>query len=175
MVSSSIQPFGHNRHGPKIGGCAPLGGAGSPCITKSLGPTSTSLSTFVPSGILIHQAVWPKQTWTGCFPFWWGGAGSPSKTMWPGPRPTSMPSLFEPFGHNLHQRYRQNRTDRQRSDSIGRTVLQTVAQKQKYDSNEIMSRPCCRNAPLILQFLLSEIMKYATRILVCVIAVSKSQ
>ena len=62
MVSSSIQPFGHNRHGPKIGGCAPLGGAGSPCNTTSLGPTSTSLSTFVPSGILIHPAVWPQQT-----------------------------------------------------------------------------------------------------------------
>jgi len=25
-----MQQFGHNRHGPKIGGCAPLGGAGSP-------------------------------------------------------------------------------------------------------------------------------------------------
>ena len=29
----------------------------------------------------------------------------------------------------IHQRYRQDRTDRQQSDSIGRTVLQTVAQK----------------------------------------------
>jgi len=58
MVSSSIQPFGHNRHGPKIGGCAPLGGAGSPCNTIMPGPTSTSLS----SGILIHPAVWPQQT-----------------------------------------------------------------------------------------------------------------
>ena len=25
VASWSIQPFGHNRHGPKIGGCAPLG------------------------------------------------------------------------------------------------------------------------------------------------------
>ena len=32
VASSSIQPFNHNRHGPKIGGCAPLEeeGAGSP-------------------------------------------------------------------------------------------------------------------------------------------------
>jgi len=30
----------------------------------------------------------------------------------------------------MDQRYRQDRTDIQRSDSIGRTVLQTVAQKQ---------------------------------------------
>jgi len=28
MVSSSIQPFGHNRHGPKIEGCDPLGELG---------------------------------------------------------------------------------------------------------------------------------------------------
>ena len=41
VASSSIQPFGHDRHGPKI-----------------------------------------------C-PFWGGGAGSPSSTMWPGPRPIS--------------------------------------------------------------------------------------
>jgi len=27
------QPFGHNRHGPKIGGCVPLGRAGSPSNT----------------------------------------------------------------------------------------------------------------------------------------------
>jgi len=31
----------------------------------------------------------------------------------------------------VHQRHRQERQDRQRSDSIGRTVLQTVAQKLK--------------------------------------------
>jgi len=31
----------------------------------------------------------------------------------------------------IHQRHRQtDRTDRQRTDSIGRTVLQTVAQKR---------------------------------------------
>jgi len=29
----------------------------------------------------------------------------------------------------VHERHRQDRTDRQRTDSIGRTVLQTVAQK----------------------------------------------
>ena len=42
------QPFGHNRHGPKIGGCARF--------------------------------------------FFGGGAGSPSSTIWPGTRPTSVPS-----------------------------------------------------------------------------------
>ena len=58
-VGSGIfkQPFGHNRHGPKIGGCAPLGGgAGSPSNTMWPGPRFTS----VPGGILIHLAVWPQ-------------------------------------------------------------------------------------------------------------------
>jgi len=51
---------GHNRHGPKRGGC--------------------------------------------CAPFV-GAAGSPSNTMWPGPRYTSVPSgilSIQPFGHNGH-------------------------------------------------------------------------
>ena len=40
---------------------------------------------------------------------------------------------IQPFGHSAptSQTDRQDRTDRQRSDSIGRTVLQTVAQKTK--------------------------------------------
>ena len=93
VAFSSIQPFGHNRHGPKIGGCAPLGGAGYPCNTMSPGPTSTSLS----SGILIHPAVWPQQTPAEnggvrvVFPFL-RGAGSSCNTMWPGPGPTPVPS-----------------------------------------------------------------------------------
>jgi len=57
-----MQPFGHNRHGPKKLGKAavPLcvGGAGSPPNTMSLGPRPTS----VPSGILIHETVWPQYT-----------------------------------------------------------------------------------------------------------------
>ena len=95
----------------------------------------------------------------------WGGAavdwvptGSPSNTMWPGPRPTSLPSgiLDGELGLRLtqcgqgrglylhakfhidsstrlatvHERYRQtDRQTRQRTDGIGRIVLQTVAQK----------------------------------------------
>jgi len=61
VASRSIQPFGNNRHGPKIGGLCPhLGtGAGSPSNTMSLGPRPTSL----PSGILILPAVWPQQIW----------------------------------------------------------------------------------------------------------------
>jgi len=46
--------------GPKLGGGVPLPGvAGSPSNTMSPEPRSTS----VPSGILIHPAVWRQQTW----------------------------------------------------------------------------------------------------------------
>ena len=78
---------------PKSGGryCAPFrGGTGFPSNTVWPGPRSIS----VPSGILIHLAVWPYQTWAknwGLCPFL-GEAGSPSNTMWPGLRPTSIPS-----------------------------------------------------------------------------------
>jgi len=56
--------------------------------------------------------------------------------MWPGPRPTSISSgilihpFIQPFGHNTPSSQTGIKTDRQidrqQSDSIGRTVLQTV-------------------------------------------------
>jgi len=46
--------------GRKEGAAVPLsGGAGSPYNTIWTGPSPTS----VPSGVLIHPAVWPQQTW----------------------------------------------------------------------------------------------------------------
>jgi len=65
-------------------------GAGSPSNTMLPGPTS------LPSGILIHPAVWPQQTWAenwGTVPLWGMGSWVSSNTMWPGPRPISMPSF----------------------------------------------------------------------------------
>jgi len=67
-------------------------------------------------------------------PFWGGGAGSPSNTVWPGPRPTCMPSFILmhptvwPQYTNVTDRTGQDRQTGQRSESIRRTVLQTVAQ-----------------------------------------------
>ena len=54
----SIQPFGHKKHGPKIGGCAPFWGgrAGSPSSTMWPDPRPTT----IPSGILTHAAIWPQ-------------------------------------------------------------------------------------------------------------------
>jgi len=60
--------FGHNRHGLKSGGplCPFLRGDWSLSNTMSPGTRPTS----VPSGILIHPAVWPQLTgpksW-GCY------------------------------------------------------------------------------------------------------------
>jgi len=70
--------FGHNKHRPKIDGAVPLlgGGAGSLCSTLRPGPRPT----FIPSGTLIHPAVWPPQIWaenwgTGAVPPFGGELG----------------------------------------------------------------------------------------------------
>ena len=135
-----MQPFGHNRHGPKMGGSAPFFGEGSwiPINTMSLG----SRPTFLASGILIHRAIWPQQIWAenwrkGLCPFCGWGPGSHLTQC--GQAEAYLRAKFHLDPSNslvaIHQRYRQDRqdrmdrTDRQRSDSIGRTVLQTVAQK----------------------------------------------
>jgi len=61
----------------------------------------------MPSGILIHPAVWPQWTWAEK----WGAAVHVPVlegelglhlTMWPGPRPTSMPSFIKQFDHIIY-------------------------------------------------------------------------
>ena len=77
--------------------------------------------TSIPSGILIHAAIWPQQIWAQnwCSVLLSGrGSGFPSNTMWPGPRPTSVPNFIHLDPSNrldtVHQRHRQtDRTDRQ--------------------------------------------------------------
>ena len=106
------------------GGSAPIlrRGAGSPSNTKSPGPRRTS----IPSGILIHPAIWQQQIWAENWrlcPFEGGGARFPSNTILPWPRPTCMPSfilIHTTVLATIHQRYRQDiQTDRQWFDSIG--------------------------------------------------------
>jgi len=75
----------------------------------------------------------PKIGERGSAPFLGRGAGSSSNTMWPVPRPTRMPSfiLIHP---TVWLQYctptSQRGQDRQRSDSIERTGLQSVTQKR---------------------------------------------
>jgi len=114
----------------------------SPCaVSVNLAFGSVTLSCL-PSGIFIHPDVWPQQTWAEnwrlCL---FGGAGSPSKTMWRGSRPTSMPSgilvyptVWPQYNNVTDRTGRIDRTGQQ-SDSIGRTVLQTVTQKNNENSS----------------------------------------
>jgi len=53
LASWSMQPFGHNRHGPKIGSVPLLGGAGSPSNTMWPGLRPTSIPSFT----LIHRLI----------------------------------------------------------------------------------------------------------------------
>jgi len=81
------------------------------------------------------SAVWPQQTWAEKWGICCGGATFPCNTVWPGPRPASVPSgiLIHPAVWpqyiNVTDRPGVTGQDGQRSDSIWRTVLQTVAQK----------------------------------------------
>ena len=111
--------------GRKLGHIPFLGEVGLPSNTMSPGPRPTS----VPSGILIHPAIWPQRTWSenwGLCPLFLGGTGSPSNTTWVGPRPTTRhvklhldPSSCLATMHQRRRQDRQTRTDRQRSDRIG--------------------------------------------------------
>ena len=92
--------------------------------------------TSIPSGIFIYAAICLQRIWAenwdgGLSPFEGEGAGSSSNTIWPGPRPTCMPSFIlihqTVWPQYINVTDKTGQTDRQRSDSIERTVLQTVA------------------------------------------------
>ena len=57
-LSSGLATTHMGRNSPKSVGVVPLRGAGSPSHTTWLRPRPTS----IPSGILIHPAVWTQQT-----------------------------------------------------------------------------------------------------------------
>jgi len=94
--------------------------------------------------LLRWATVWPQETWAekcgAAVPLSVGDAGSPSNTMWPGPRPTSTPSgiLIHPTVFPQYTNVT-DRQDRQQSVSTRRTVLQTVAQKLNKIYNKLES------------------------------------
>jgi len=131
--------------GRKLGALPPFWGgrAGFPPNTMSL----EWRPTFIPSGTLIHPAIWPQQisakNWGTC-PFGRGGTGCPSDTMWPVPRPIGLPSflfmrptVWSQYTNVTDRLYRQTDRTGQRSDSIGRIVSQTVAQKTRNCKSEL--------------------------------------
>jgi len=84
VVSSSIQPFGHNRHGPKTGGCAHFRRELRSHLTqRRLG---RGLPPYQVASCSIQQFHYNRPG----PPLWGGGAGSPSNTKLHGPRPTSI-------------------------------------------------------------------------------------
>ena len=92
--SSDGRPFGHNRHGPTIGELCPLfweKEAGSPSNTIAWAEVYCRTKWHLnPSSSLSTTDIGRKME--GLSPFLGGGAGSPSNTMSPGLRPTSVPS-----------------------------------------------------------------------------------
>ena len=118
--------------GRKLRGLCPFLGEGElPQLCPHL--TQRRLGgAYLPGGILIHPAVWPQQTWAGpkiggyaplvrgsWVPIWHNATRAEAY----------LRAKFQLDPSNrlatIHLRYRQ--TDSQRSDSIGRTVLQTVS------------------------------------------------
>ena len=97
--------------------------------------------TSVPSSILIHSVVWPQRTWAKnwgcCAPLGELGPRLTQCGLGQGLPPCQVSSWsIQPFVHNTPtlqtDRGQTGRTgqDRQRSDRLGRTVLQTVKKKQ---------------------------------------------
>ena len=58
---------------------------------QSLLSKSTTAQQLQRWATVSPQYTWVKK-WGLLCPFLWWGAGSPSNTMWPGPRPTCVPS-----------------------------------------------------------------------------------
>ena len=98
---------------------------------------------------MIHAAIWPQQIWAenwGLCPFGDWELGPHLTQCGHGPSPTCMPSFILirptvwPECTNVTDRTGQTgQTDQ--SDSIGRTVLQTVAQKCTSVCAQNSSRP----------------------------------
>ena len=61
---------------------------------ERLPPTSAYLHSKWHLNASSHLATSDMARKLGAVPIWGRGAGSPSNTMWPGPRPTCMPSFI---------------------------------------------------------------------------------
>jgi len=61
VASSSIQPFGHNRQGRKLGAVPLLGELLRPLFGGGVAQLPEQRPTSITSGILTHPAIWPQQ------------------------------------------------------------------------------------------------------------------
>jgi len=130
------RPFGHNRHGPKSGGASvPLsvGVAGSHLTQCGMGqglpPYQVASWSIQPFGHNKHE---PKIGGRARF----GGAGSPSNTMWPGPTSTPISRWsIQPFGDNTPTL----QTDRQDRTYNGQIAYGELFYKRQ--ANHLLARP----------------------------------
>jgi len=119
-----------------------LGGERGPHLTqsrlgRSLTPYQVTSWSMQPFG---RNGYGPK---IGCWlcPFEGEGAGSPSNTMWPGPRHTCLPSFILirqtvwPQYTNVTDRQtgQDRQTERRQTDSIGRTVYKRSPKNGNYN------------------------------------------
>jgi len=120
MVSSSIQPFRNNRYGPKIKSCAPLGGTESPSNTNVAWAEAYSCTKWhVDSSSRLATTDMGRKL--GAVPFLGGGSWAPTNTMWPGPRPTTVPSfiLIHPNVWPQYTNVTDRQADRRRQTTVG--------------------------------------------------------
>jgi len=114
------------RHGPKIGGSAPLWGGSWVPIEHNVAWVEAYLPTkwhLDPSNHLASpQQIW-AENW-GCAPLG-RGAGSLSNTMWPWPRPTCMssftlihPTVWSQYTTVTDRRGQDRQTDRQENGPL---------------------------------------------------------
>jgi len=133
----TIQPFGYNRRGLKIGRLRPLFGEWSWVpIQHNVARAEAYLHAKFHLDPCSHLATTDMGRKLGAPPpFGVGGAGSSSNTIWPGPWRTCLTTFIlihaTVWPQYINVSDRQDRRDRQQSDSIGRTVLQTVAQETR--------------------------------------------
>jgi len=93
VASSSIQPFGHNRHEPKTGAVPLLGGGSCNTIKHNIAWAEVYLRTKWHLDASSRLAtIGMGQKLDGDCAFFSGGVGSLSNTKSPGLRPTSIPS-----------------------------------------------------------------------------------
>jgi len=133
VVSWCIQPFGHNRYGLKIEGALPLLGELGPHLTQR------RLGRGLPPYQVASWSIQPLATIDmgrklgGSAPFWGRELGLHLTQCGLGWGIASFilihPTVWPQYTNVTDRQTGQ--TDRQRSDSIGRTALQTVAQKSK--------------------------------------------
>jgi len=134
LASWFIQPFGHDRYEPKIGASAPFGEWElGPHLRQSrlgwcLPPCQVASWSIQPFG---HNRYGPKIG--GSATFWGRGSLVPIQHNVARAEAYLYAKFhLDPSNHlaTIHQRHRQTDSqDIQRSDSIGRTILQTVTQK----------------------------------------------